>query len=107
MTGSPDEPVSDDQLIARLRQGSGPGPSHDPFFDLPMAKEVPVTGDGAYRGSGVRCPASARRKTLGGGYGVAGAEAVRCELEAGHAGAHRAGFSRSHVLHRWHAYEWT
>lgn len=99
--------MSDDDLISRLRREAGPTPSHDPFFDLPLAREVAVAGDGAYRGSATRCPASARRPApVQGAYGVPAADAVRCELKAGHPGPHRAGFTRTHVLHKWRAFEW-
>ena len=105
---SDSDPLSDDELIARLRHAEAPPPAHDAFFDLPAAREVTVPGDGAYHGGEPGCGASARRPVpVHGAYGVPASEPISCELQAGHPGPHQAGFSRTHVLHRWHAYEWT
>ncbi|HET9076021.1 MAG TPA: hypothetical protein VFN68_03745 [Acidimicrobiales bacterium] len=108
MTDESERSLSDDELIARLRRASPEPPPHDPSFDIPVADEVDVPGDGAFHGPGPQCAASGSRKTaIQGAYGVLVTEPIKCELEAGHGGAHRAGFRRTHVLHHWKAYEWS
>lgn len=100
--------LSDDELISRLHHAEKPAPAHDPFLDLPLAREVSVPGDGAYHGGDPVCGADARKPTaIHGAYGASSTEPVSCELQAGHSGPHRAAFGRTHVLHRWHAFEWT
>lgn len=106
MTDSPGDASSDDELIARLRKAETTS-THDPFFDLPIAQEIGVECDGSYRGQGQTCHAPGRRHSaVGGAYGTSATELINCELEAGHSGAHRAGFIRSRILRHWHAFEW-
>lgn len=108
MSDDPERLLSDDELAARLRQAQTPPPAHDPFFDLPMAHQVAVPGDGTSPGDGGRCGAPARRPAaVQGGYGVSADEQVRCELPSGHPGPHRGDFSRSRIRRRWRAYEWS
>jgi hypothetical protein len=105
----PGNQESDDALIARLKKAEqlGPHQTHDPFFDLPLAKEVRATratgGDGQ-----PACMASGRRtREVPGLMATPVREEIRCELPVGHTGAHRACFRQTRFTHRWHAFEWT
>lgn len=99
----------DDALIARLKKAEQMGPhhAHDPFFDLPLAKEVRTTPEG--RGTGQpTCMAPGRRtREVPGLMATPAREEIRCELPAGHVGAHRACFRQTRFTHRWHAFQWT
>lgn len=100
---------SDDELISRLRAASGPErpTGHDPYLYLPIAHQVDVSTDETSDGAVGRCEASGRAPLAVPGYfDVPATEPVSCELPAGHAGPHRARFTRTRVLHRWHALEW-
>lgn len=102
------DPSSDEELMARLRAAAGPEkPQHDPLFDLPLAREVDAEGDESVPDPGERCKAQARRPVAEGYFNVEVSEPVACELRTGHEGSHRASFTRSRVLHRWHAFEWS
>jgi len=105
--GDADE--SDDELIRRLHGAAGVNESvqRDRFMDLPLAEEVRVRGgDLSLRGE-PSCQAEGRRRlAIHGAYGYPVTEQVRCELQAGHTGAHRARFVRSRFRRRWHALEW-
>jgi hypothetical protein len=100
--------LTDDQLIARLRQEAHPThPQHDPFMDLPLAEVVTISAEEVYSGQGPLCGDPARKPTtLQGSYGGPSAVPTSCELESGHPGPHRAGFTQTHILHHWHAFEW-
>jgi len=101
-------PSNDDELIARLRASAGPEKAqHDPLFDLPVARQVDVHGDEGCPDRNERCNAKGRAPAAVQGYfNVEVTEPVSCELRAGHEGGHRASFTRSRVMHRWHALEW-
>jgi hypothetical protein len=103
-----EHPLTDDELIARLRQEASPRhPKHDPFMDLPLAQQETVPADAVYGGPGPLCGDPARKPTtLQGGYGGPSTVPVSCELAPGHPGPHRAGFTQSRILHHWHAFEW-
>jgi hypothetical protein len=100
---------SDDDLIRRLQKEANDGQptTHDPFMDLPVAKEVSVQGNEASQPGQPSCQAEGRREIkIGPTYGAPATESIRCELRAGHPGPHRARFARSRFLRRWHAQEW-
>jgi hypothetical protein len=107
-TDGEEQALTDDQLIARLRQEAGPaGPEHDPFLDLPLAEMVTIPAEEVYAGEGPLCGDPARQPTtIQGGYGGPSTVPTKCELESGHSGPHRAGFTRTRILHHWHAFEW-
>ena len=67
-----EQPLTDDQLIARLQQeAQPPRPEHDPFMDLPLAEMVTISGDEVYSGQGPLCGDPARQTTtIQAGYGV-------------------------------------
>lgn len=99
---------SDDALIARLKKAEQLGPHHvhDPFFDLPLATEVRASPQA--REGQPACMARGRRtREVPGLMATPVREEIRCELPAGHLGAHRACFTQSRFRHRWHAYQWT
>ncbi len=97
---------SDDELIARLRKEGGEPVKHDPFFDLPVAKEVRVSGPPPVPGE-PGCGATAKRtREVPGLVSYPVAEQIRCELAEGHSGDHQACFTQSRFRHRWSALEW-
>lgn len=99
----------DDALIARLRKAEqlGPHQVHDPFFDLPLATEVRAA-PGVRAAGEAACMAPGRRtREVPGLMATPVREEIRCELPAGHPGAHRACFRQTRFTHRWHAFQWT
>lgn len=98
----------DDELIARLKAAAGPeSTAHDPYLDLPIAREERVEGDLSCPDAAARCNAPGRRPLAVQGYfGVPATEPIACELRAGHPGRHIAGFTRTRLLHRWNAFSW-
>jgi hypothetical protein len=98
---------SDDDLIGRLQKEANVGEpaKHDPFLDLPVAKQVPVEASEVNQRGEPRCPAEGRRELPVGGFTPV-TESIRCELREGHPGAHRARFERSRFRRRWRALEW-
>lgn len=100
---------SDDELIRRLSRETKAGapPAHDPYLDLPMAHDVRVEDNASQVGTQPVCGARGRRALdVGGIQAVTPTEEVRCELGAGHTGAHRAHFTKTRFTHHWHAVEW-
>ena len=101
-----EQPLTDDQLIARLQQEQPPRPEHDPFMDLPLAEMVTISGEEVYSGQGPLCGDPARQPTtIQGGYGGPSRYPPAASLRPG-IPAHRAGFARTRILHHWHAFEW-
>jgi hypothetical protein len=100
--------TDDDELIARLQKASRAEPApHDPFLDLPIAKEVPVSGGGPPVVSDPPCNAPGRRAlAVPSMMTNAATEPIQCELPKGHGGAHRAHFTRTRFTRRWRALEW-
>ena len=103
-----EQPLTDDQLIARLQQeAQPPRPEHDPFMDLPLAEMVIISGEEVCSGQGPLCGDLARQPTkIQAGYGTPSTVPTSCELASGHPGPHRAGFMRTRILHHWHAFQW-
>jgi hypothetical protein len=99
---------SDDDLIRRLQKEADVGQpgKHDPYFDLPVAKQVNIEASEVSQRGEPSCQTPGRRELPVGGW-TQTTEPIHCELRAGHTGAHRARFEQSRFRRRWHALEWS